>query len=153
MVTRFKTTIARLLCVIYVVVPKAVVADCLAPPTAPILRIDIRDCEIAAQFDNTLRVTGDARQVLTMHYPYASKSGNIEFVLEDNVVTDRKFWITVAPGKSCSEFLEEAEEVWLFGDVCNDTGQNIPGIQIMPLRPEIKQDVLELLAASLGGET
>ncbi len=110
-------------------------------------------CELASQFDNVLRITGDARQVLTMYYPYATKSGGVEFVLEDEVIPDRLFRVTVASGNGCMEFLEEVEEIWLLGDICNDTGQNIPDIQIMSLWPEIKQAALKILATSPSGDT
>lgn len=148
-----KIKVARSLFVIYFVSPVIVGADCIGPPSLPVLTIDIQGCEVANQFDSTLRITGDARQVLTLYFPHATRSDHIEFALADKVVFDRSFWVSIAPGKGCEEFLEEPEEIWLLGDICNDTGQNIPDIQIMRLWPEIKQDAMKHLAMRTSGDT
>lgn len=113
--------------------PGYVKADCSGPPTAPILKIDVSSCKVDTQYDATLRISGKAFQVLTMHFPSFSQSGEVEFYKENKILSEAVFWVAAANGTGCKDFLERDKGIWFYGDICNDMSQNIPDIQIQSL--------------------
>ncbi|MEM1438208.1 MAG: hypothetical protein AAF545_06050 [Pseudomonadota bacterium] len=110
------------------------------------IRIDVTHCEFSKKYDNTLKITATAQQVLTMHYSFGTASGEIEFSSSGGVLSEDTFWITVSPGTDCQDFLQRDDEVWIYGDICNDTLQNIPSIQLIAIWPEEKAKAMRALA-------
>lgn len=137
------TSLALAFCLAW---PAQTLGDCLGPPTVPVIRIDVTHCEFSKKYDNTLKITATAQQVLTMHYSFGTASGEIEFSSSGGVLSEDTFWITVSPGTDCQDFLQRDDEVWIYGDICNDTLQNIPSIQLIAIWPEEKAKAMRALA-------
>ena len=112
-----------------------VFADCSGPPNSPIIKIDIKSCKLSEDYENTLKITGKARQVLSIYWRGVKATGDMEVIRESKDISESTFWMSA--NYQCEFVINSQEKLWLYDDICNDTGQNIPSIQLQELWSEI----------------
>jgi len=111
-------------------------ADCLGPVSSPIVKIDIKHCQLSENYDNTLKLTGKARQIFLVYWRGLNATGNIELIPKSKAISKTSFWISAS--YRCDALINSPEKLWLYDDICNDTGQNIPSFQLQELWQNIK---------------
>ena len=128
---------------IFIALP--IYADCLGPPNSPIVKIRILNCEISRQYDNMLMVTGDAKQVLSVYWRGVKANGHLEVIKDSRDISEKVFWLSA--NHDCKDIMDNQDKLWLYSDVCNDTGQNIPSVQLQELWPEIQSKAIKAYEA------
>ncbi|MDT0593541.1 hypothetical protein [Glaciecola petra] len=110
-------------------------ADCAGPSSVPLINLNIESCKVSSKFDNILELKAFAEQI----YSWSIESKTLEnerLELKTDV-----FYISSLIGYDCGDVLSNKKKLWLQMDVCNDTGQNIPDIQILPLTQDIRSEI------------
>ena len=111
-------------------------ADCGGPPYAPIVKINIESCKTSKKYDNILEIDGKAHQVLSLRWSYGNLRDTYKVHQEDKKIPEKTFWLSAKHNK-CNTILKSKKTLWLYSDICNDTNQNIPSIQLQELPKEI----------------
>ncbi len=130
-----ESIMTRNLVFISIIFANQVFADCVGPPSSPIVKIDIESCKLSEHYDNTLKVTGEAHQILSVYWRGAKDSGGIKIIRENKKMSDKIFWLSAE--HKCKAIINSKKTLWLYDDVCNDTGKNIPSVQLQDLRHDI----------------
>lgn len=99
-------------------------------------------CEISRQYDNTLMVSGNAKQVLSVYWRgVKADEGYLEVIRHSRDIPEKVFWLSA--NHNCADIMNDQDKLWLYEDVCNDTGQNIPLVQLQELSPEIQSKAIK----------